>query len=162
MRTYRLLLLLALGCAGVLTPYAAASTIYNYTYSIGGVSALLNLTVEDQGSGTYLVVSISGNRNGTPIGGLVALNSDPNFIYNNLLFPAASPVVDNSGILYSIGENHFNLYSNQGEYLEATGTVGTGFTIISASVSQTPEPASLGLIGVGLLGVGALRRRLHN
>jgi hypothetical protein len=74
-----------------------------YTYSIGGVSALLNLTVEDQGSGTYLVTSISGNRNGTPIGGLVALSSDPNFIYNNLLFPEASPVVDNSGILYSIG-----------------------------------------------------------
>jgi hypothetical protein len=155
----RISLLLA-ACVVALAPSAAASTLFNLSYTAEGVSALLNLTTTNNGDGSYLVTGVTGTRNGVSVDGVVGPGAS-GFIYDNLLFPAATPIVNYYGILYSAGGVNYNLYSSNG-YLEDHYSPGGSLVTahnLAVSLSQTPEPAGFVLIATGLLGVGCLRRR---
>lgn len=49
-----------------------------------------------------------------------------------------------------------------GEIVNSSSFVGTVGTVAPPDVSDVPEPASLGLIGIALLGFAAARRRHHS
>ncbi len=99
--------------------------------------------------------------------------------YDNLFWPAGSPqtasdypphggFLDIYGLLFNIGNGQVvNIWSNGGE----NGTADYGLSVTTSSnaldyvasgvtaVTTTPEPGTLWLVGSGLVGMLALRRR---
>jgi hypothetical protein len=99
--------------------------------------------------------------------------------YNNLAFPDGSPIdcafpftgtfLDVFGVAFTIAGGDTVVVWGDGDYLGGPLTYGVGitdgtneldyqFSGVSASV---PEPASVGLLGAGLLGLLAWRRKSH-
>jgi PEP-CTERM motif len=85
------------------------------------------------------------------------------FQYDNIVYPGPDPVLDFSGILFSISGQEANIWGNSGPndysyyvccYAVTNDQVDT-FTLTPAAVS---EPSTLALIGSGLLGLWLVRR----
>src|SRR5262245_54669153 len=84
---------------------ANAATLY-WDYFGSGISAAGTFDATDQGGGNYLVTSILGTRNGTPIDGLTvyALN-------DNIIMPASSPdQLTFNGLAFSVGGVAHNIF----------------------------------------------------
>lgn len=100
--------------------------------------------------------------------------------YDNLFWPGGSPqtasdypfgggFLDIYGLLFEIGDGRVvNFWSNglvpggSVQYGVAVSTADQALDYVFDGVSArvvTPEPGSLGLVGIGLVGVGAWRRR---
>ena len=110
------------------------------------------------------ITGITGTYNGIAIAGIVPLGADSSYLYNNLLYYPADPLfVDNDGILFNVpGVGDVNLYYDPGfGYGNITGSLDSGFvtTAVTLDCSPAPEPATLGLLGIGILATLAVVRR---
>lgn len=100
--------------------------------------------------------------------------------YDNLYYPGGAPAtatdyqatggfVDIYGLLFSIGNGIVVDFwsngtfdptvTNPNDYGVGVATAGSALDYVSGDVSQTPEPGTLALIGAGVLGMLAWRRR---
>jgi hypothetical protein len=153
------------------TSPASADVVYNWTLS-GADTGSGTLTAGAPDGSGFDITAFTGTIDGNLIDGLAGSPLDPGgpttsptggFIYDNIVYPGPDPVLDTSGILFSISGQEANIWGNSGPsdysywvccYAVVNDRVDT-FTLTPAAVS---EPSTLALIGSGLLGLWLVRR----
>ncbi len=153
---------------------AAATVItFNFSSSYSSGSGTLNAT--DNGNGSYTAISGFGNETIGLNNYLLTLIFNPNgtfqfsngtYIFDNQVVPAGNPLILNGGLLFSStnGGGMINLYStgpNSYYYSSALagGSIYNPGVLASFEVTSVPEPATLTLFGIGLIGMAVARRR---
>ena len=143
---------------------AHADQTWNWSYTGAGVSASGSFVTAGAALVAEDVLSITGTRNGVAITGLVPLDTDPVFAYDNQ-FSAVGDHFTDGGLLFSVpgAPSNVNLYFFGGDYFDlVVGAGGAVETPVSFSVTAAvPEPATVLslLAGLGLLGAVARTRR---
>lgn len=153
--------------------FAAPTFAGTWSWSLtgSGVSASGVLTTLGDATSFEAVTGISGAFNGNAINGLVPLNSDARFIYNNLFaFNGATPAIDGFGLLIDVAVlGHLNLlgsgaFSNDG--YDAIFYPGTRATVLGPltlsaipTVAAVPEPSAMALMLSGFAASAFVLRR---
>lgn len=147
------------------TSMAQAVTVWNFSYSGTAVTASGTFTTAGNAAVAEDVLSITGTRNGVAITGLVPLDTDPDFAYDNQFVNAAIPFTDGGIVFSTAGGTNYNVYYFNGTVTDlvidpALGPLETSVTF-TASVSAVPEPSTAlaMMAGLGLLGLYARKSR---
>jgi len=145
----------------------AATTAHAGTYEINynAVDPVLNpsvygdvfvTTLGNLANGSFAVTAISGTR------GSDTITAQSSYAFADQKLYTAEPIFDLAGMSFSTAASgDFNLYSYDGSYYELASTVdAVGYawngTPITLTISAVPEPTSIALLGVGILGLSVM------
>jgi hypothetical protein len=152
---------------------ALADTLYDFSFSGGGISGSGQFTTISSGPGYELITAISGTTDGQTITGLLPGGAFE-FNDNRLLVPGLD--FDAGGLSYGLANGEWiNIYAinaepaidgvisqlPDGEPVSYSSPHTVSLDSGTTDPSPVPEPNSLLLLGTGAIGVfGSLRRKL--
>ena len=130
--------------------------LYGYQFSLAFDPTVLQATLVTEGD------FLAGGGNTSPgIGGIDNATGAVSYVYNTLLGPAAG--VSGSGTLAHIRFDVIGVGSTPLTFTDAlfldSQSAGIEVRIDSTPLQAVPEPATYLMMGVGLVGLAALRRR---
>lgn len=142
----------------LLTPVGITPvSVLSFAYAGDGVSASGLLYVTDIGGGEYGITGISGQRNGSPITGLVP-QYDYSGLNDNLVYYPLEPYLSDGGFAFYVDGESYNIFAcGCFEYTEE-GPGGLQTTLSSFALQPVPEPAFWPAAALACGGV-AIRRR---
>lgn len=157
---------------GGVTGASAATFLYSYTSNDGTQAATGTLTAYLVSPGEYEATSGSISAFGpieTGAGSLIANTNPPStstspsgyFYYDDLALPGQNPLITNPGLLFSVGGDEVNIFSNgpgPGTYQFYVNNGANDFGNFALSQISVPEPATWAMTMLGLFGIGAVLR----
>jgi hypothetical protein len=167
-----LVVMLVVLCALVFVSAASADTM-TFALSGTGWSSSGTFIGSPTAPGTWLVTAASGTFNAVTITGVWPTSNSGNiFYFNNNYYWPGPPNVDNAGIVVTLQNGDLVNFcydapncAQPGGYAALLWDPTTGTTFLDAnSVSfgqPIPEPGTLALLGMSVLGLaGIMRRRM--
>ena len=163
----------ALAIGALASTSAMAAQNYDWTFTNGATTiASGTLTTGAADNGGFDVTALSGNVIVSVDGVSGAITSftpgsgnDGVFIWDNIVYPAATPHIDNPGLLFDVGSTEFNIYNSAGGFpngdIIANANNNFGGSSGTFNLTAVPEPATwaMMLVGFGGLGVAMRSRR---
>jgi hypothetical protein len=166
-------------CVGLLLlggQVARADTLFTFSF--------VTPTLDYEGSGTLTAVDLGSGAFGVEDGTLTMttgptgtyqlytansytptsdfLSPSGAFQYDNMFYPTFNPELDIWGLLFTGNGMEINIWGNSSYTFDtyAAGSYGTMDNFSEFVTAEVPEPATLSLVGLGLIGIaGAVRRR---
>lgn len=148
------------GAALLTAGQAQADQSWAWSYAGTGVTASGTFTTAGNAAVAEDILSFTGTRNGLNITGLVPLETDPDFLYDNQ-FAAAAPHFTEGGIVFEVaGLGNVNVYFFEGQTWDLRVVDGVPIEgPITFNVTAVPEAATLAYMGLGLAGIAFAARR---
>jgi len=182
MRSSKLVRELSAACIAVVTMtcgmgQAFASVTFDYTFGGANDSGSGTLVATNNGDGSFNVIGGTGTETVSGVTDTLTLllNSagtaskySPSgmYIFDDQLFPAAGPLIDYYGLMFTSSSGaEVNIWSTAPDNYTYGAERNGSYTIQEATAFQltaVPEPSSIALLGLGLLGFAAVRRKSAN
>jgi hypothetical protein len=152
--------------------HAMANEIFTFTFTGTGLTGSGTLYATSNGDGSYTANSGTGVEtvNGVtdslmlivnPDGKAMATSPSGLFIFDDQVAPYAMPMLTAGGLLFSSSTEEINVYFADGDYVwgqQSSSSVRNVISFTLARVAAVPEPTTMLLIGIGMLGFAVARR----
>jgi hypothetical protein len=115
---------------------------FDFSYAIGLDTGYGSLTTTDIGSGQFLAtagtLTVTGTLTGSPASGTSfplypggptqTTSPSGKFLYDNVLYPSAAPLIDNNGLLFVGSSYEVNIWSDGADVYEFDDEISGGYT----------------------------------